>query len=194
MKNSINSITKHSILNIGLTGKYASGKGEVAKILEKLGFTHYSLSDVIREELKKEKKFCSRENMTLKGNMLREQFGPGVLGLKIRELLNEKNTKYNIIDSVRNPFEVKELQKIKNFHLIGVDAPIELRFKRLKKRNREGDVKTLEDMRKAELKENLSKDTNQQLDKTLSLSEIIIVNDTSKKELETKILKIIKNF
>ena len=186
--------SENKIINIGLTGKYASGKGEVAEILKKLGFSYYSLSDVIREELRKENKETSRENMTIKGNELREKYGAGVLGLKINELIKKDKSNKNIIDSVRNPFEVKALNKIENFHLIGIDAPIEIRFKRLKKRNREGDVKTLDEMKLAEEKENLSKDTNQQLDKTLKLAESIIINDTTKKELETKILKIVNKF
>lgn len=189
-----NLINKNFVLNIGLTGKYASGKGAVAEILQKLGFRYYSLSDVIRDELRKESKETTRENMTLKGNELREKYGPGVLGSKINGLIKRDKSNINIIDSVRNPFEVKELKKIKNFHLIGIDAPIELRFKRLKKRARDGDVKTLDEMKAAELKENLSKDTNQQLNKTLNLAENIIINDSTKKKLETKVLKIIENF
>ena len=38
---------------IGITGSYASGKDTVASILQEKGFIHYSLSDILREELKK---------------------------------------------------------------------------------------------------------------------------------------------
>ena len=38
---------------IGVTGNYASGKDEVAKILQKMNFFHISFSDILREELKK---------------------------------------------------------------------------------------------------------------------------------------------
>ncbi len=48
---------------IGLTGKNASGKGEVAQYLKTRGFTFYSLSDVLREELKRKKKVISRNNL-----------------------------------------------------------------------------------------------------------------------------------
>lgn len=179
-------------MNIGITGKYASGKGEVAKILQEQGFSYYSLSDVIREELKKENKETSRENMTIKGNSLREEHGPGVLGKKMRELIKKPDN--NILDSVRNPFEVNELRKLKNFHLLGIDAPIEMRLKRLQKRARAGDVKTLEELKAAEAKENKELDTNQQLDKTLSMADNIIMNDGSRNELKSKVLKVISEW
>ena len=37
---------------IALTGKNASGKGETATYLKSKGFSYYSLSDELREELK----------------------------------------------------------------------------------------------------------------------------------------------
>ncbi|MDO8494013.1 MAG: AAA family ATPase, partial [Deltaproteobacteria bacterium] len=37
---------------IGLVGKNGAGKGEVAAVLQKIGYQYYSLSDVIREETK----------------------------------------------------------------------------------------------------------------------------------------------
>ena len=47
----------------GVTGNYGSGKDTVAEILEKLGFEHISFSDILREELRKEKKAITRENL-----------------------------------------------------------------------------------------------------------------------------------
>lgn len=178
-------------MNIGLTGNFASGKGEVARILQELGFHYCSLSDVIRKELRKEKKSTSRDNMIIKGNLLRERYGPRALAIKIKDSLYADN---NIIDSIRNPFEVKELRKLENFHLIGIDAPIEIRFMRLKKRARKGDVKTLEELKNAEELENKNVYTNQQLNKTLSMADELIMNNESKKELKAKILKVIENW
>ena len=47
---------------IGLTGKNASGKGEVASYLQKKGFIYYSLSDELREEAKEKNIEPTREN------------------------------------------------------------------------------------------------------------------------------------
>ena len=180
---------------IGLTGKNASGKGEAANYLKTKGFIYYSLSDVIREEATKRNLEHSRDNLINLGNELRENFGPNYLAKQINEkikqqLKNNKNKNF-IIDSIRNPHEAKELIKNKDFVLVGIDAPIELRFKRLLERNRLGDAKTLKDFKQQEQRENLKSDTNQQLDKTFKMSNKIILNDNSLEELHKKIDKLL---
>ena len=65
---------------IGLTGKNASGKGEVGEYLKVRGFLFYSLSDVLRDELKKQKLPLTRENLTNLGNTLRNDRGPSATG------------------------------------------------------------------------------------------------------------------
>ena len=65
----------------GLTGKNASGKGTVAKILKQNKFTYHSLSDSLRDELNLLGKEETRENLIEIGNKLRKEGGPGVLSL-----------------------------------------------------------------------------------------------------------------
>ncbi|MBS3114485.1 AAA family ATPase [Candidatus Woesearchaeota archaeon] len=179
---------------IGLTGKNASGKGEAANYLKSKGFVYYSLSDVIREEATKRGIGHSRDNLINLGNELRKKFGPDYLAkqinIKIKQQLKKK--KNFVIDSIRSPHEAKELIKNKGFILVGVDAPIELRFKRLLERNRLGDAKTLEEFKQQEQRENLKSDTNQQLDTTFSMAEKIILNESSLKELHKKIDNLLK--
>ena len=176
---------------IGLTGKNAAGKGEAASYLKSKGFIYYSLSDVIRDEATKRGLEHSRDNLIKIGNELREKFAPNYLAqqinAKIKEIL-KNNPKQNFaIDSIRSPFEAQELMKNNNFTLVGVDATIETRFKRLLERNRLGDAKTLEDFRKQEERENLKSDTNQQLDATFGMAKEIIINNGTLEELHTKI-------
>ena len=71
--------------------------------------------------------------------------------------------------------------------LLGIDAPVELRFKRILKRGRAGDTKTLQHFIKLEERENFNKSSNQQLDKCLEMADKIIVNDSSLEELHKKI-------
>ncbi|MBI2659006.1 AAA family ATPase [Candidatus Woesearchaeota archaeon] len=181
---------------IGLTGKNASGKGEAANYLKSKGFIYYSLSDVIREEATKRKLEHSRNNLINLGNELREKFGSNYLAKQINKKINKQSkTKKNqnfVIDSIRSPFEAKELMKNKNFILVGVDAPVEIRFKRLLERKRAGDAKTLEEFKQQEQRENLKSDTNQQLDATFGMAEKIIVNDGSLKDLYKKIDNLLK--
>lgn len=176
---------------IGLTGKNASGKGEVANYLKTKGFAYYSLSDVIREEAIKKGLDHSRETLIKLGNELRKKYGASYLAQQInkkikQQLKNKKNLNF-VVDSIRSPFEAKELMKNKGFVLVGIDAPIELRFKRLRERNRLGDAKTLEDFKKQEQRENLKTDSNQQLDATFGMANKVIVNDGKLEELHKKI-------
>ena len=176
---------------IGLTGKNAAGKGEVASYLKSKDFIYYSLSDVIREEATKMGLEHSRDNLIKLGNELRENFAPNYLAeqinKKINDMLNNNKSQNFVIDSIRNPFEVKELKKNRDFVLVGIDAPVELRFKRLLERNRLGDAKTLEDFRQQEQRENLKSDTNQQLDATFGMANEIVLNSGTLEELHEKI-------
>ncbi len=180
---------------IGLTGKNAAGKGEAANCLKLKGFVYYSLSDVIRDEATNRGMDHSRENLIKLGNELRQKFKPNYLAEQInRKIRNElsKNKNLNFaIDSIRSPFEVKELRKNKGFVLVGIEAPAKLRFERLLKRNRVGDAKTLEEFKAQEERENLKSDTNQQLDKTLGMADKVIVNHGTLEELHVKIEKLL---
>jgi|TARA_Y100000310_G_scaffold22935_2_gene21938 dephospho-CoA kinase len=176
---------------IGLTGKNAAGKGEVANYLKSKGFIYYSLSDVIREEATKRGLDHSRENLINIGNELRTNHGPNYLAQQINEKIKQQ-TKNFVIDSIRSPHEAKELMKNKDFILIGIGAPIELRFNRLLERNRLGDAKTLEDFKKQEEKENTSDETSQQLDATFKMSHKTIVNNGTLDELHKKIETLLK--
>ena len=155
------------------------------------GFIYYSLSDVLREEATKKGLEHSRENLINLGNELRKKFGPNYLAMQINnkiktQLKIDKNENF-VIDSIRSPYEAKELMKNNNFVLVGVDAPIELRFKRLLERKRLGDAKTLEDFKRQEQRENLKNKTNQQLDATFGMSNKVILNDGLLKDLYKKI-------
>lgn len=174
---------------IGLTGKNASGKGEAANYLKTRGFAYYSLSDELREEAAKRNLGNSRETLINLGNELREKFGPEYLAKKINERIKsnkDKNADF-VVDSIRSPFESKELLKNRDFLLIGIDAPIELRFERLLERGRAGDSKTLQEFKRHEEQENTKNKNAQQLDETFKLAGKIIKNDGSPEEMHKRI-------
>jgi len=142
---------------IGLTGKNAAGKGELAKHLQSKGFAYFSLSDALRDEATKLNLDNSRETLIKLGNELREKFGHGILVQRINEkisLFKKKGKSDFVVDSIRNPGEVEELRKNKDFLFIGVHTDTDIRFKRLLKRGRLGDAQTLEKFRAHEEKEN----------------------------------------
>jgi len=172
---------------IGLTGKNAAGKGEVASYLKTKDFDYYSLSDALREEATKRGLDHSRNNLINLGNELRQKNGPQYLAEKINKKIKKGKNKNSVVDSIRSPYEAKELMKNEDFLLIGIDAPTKLRFERLLERNRAGDAVTLEKFKKQEERENVNNKANQQLDATFALAGKVIVNDGSLEDLYKKI-------
>jgi dephospho-CoA kinase len=136
---------------IGVTGTKASGKGIVTEILREKGFVYCSTSDEVRKEaLKRGLTEYKTSDLQDIGNEIREKFGCEEL---VRRCLNENlNVNNLVIDGIRNPGEVKEIKNKKGI-IISVDAPEEIRFKRLIERKRESDPKTLEEFKKMEARD-----------------------------------------
>lgn len=167
---------------IGITGKNGAGKGEFAQVLINSGFIYHSLSDVIRDEVRRHGWDITRDKLIAMGTELRQIHGPGALAEKILEKLDpEKNY---VIDSIRNPSEVRTLRRRADFTLIAVTASPEIRFARIKARARENDPTTLEDFIRLEKAEEFSKDPNsQQLNATIALATEQIENESTLEKL-----------
>ncbi len=166
---------------IGLTGENCSGKGTVAEYLQKKGFAVASLSDVIREELAHDGKEITRENLIVKANALRNEFGPGILAKKaIATIRKDRNY---VIDSIRNPGEVDELKKQRNFFLLYITASPEIRFQRMCERRRENDPKTIEAFLHLENLERKSSPIQQNLEETAKMADKVIINDGDLQQL-----------
>src|SRR6266404_1607594 len=136
---------------IGLTGRNAAGKGEVARYLQKKSFYYYSLSDAIREEIRSRGQEPTRDRLILVGNELRQRYGSNILAERI--LAKIEDDKHYIIDSIRNPAEVEAFRAAKHFKLIRVEAPTEVRFQRILKRHRESDPGTFQEFIELENRE-----------------------------------------
>lgn len=167
---------------IGLTGKNAAGKGETAEHLRSKGFYFYSLSDVIREELKRRGEEITRENLIRVGRELRSRFGTGYLAQAILQRLEED--KNYVVDSFRHPEEVKVFRSRPDFCLWAIEAEPEVRFQRLKERSRENDPQTFEEFLELERQECSSEEeAGQQLEATEALADFHIPNSTTREDL-----------
>ncbi|MFQ5721772.1 MAG: AAA family ATPase [Candidatus Aminicenantales bacterium] len=172
---------------IGLTGTNGAGKGEVANFLRKKGYVYYSLSDLVRQKLRREGKELSRNNLIKMGNELREKFGADILARLVVKKIRGKA----VIDSIRNPKEVEYLRQQKKFILVAVDAPVALRFKRIKKRGREESVSTLQEFIRKEAEEMSNNQKGQQLQNCIKMADIKIVNKSSLEDLYQKLEKLL---
>jgi len=160
---------------IGLTGTYGAGKDTVAEYLEKKGhFFHYSLSDELRRELEKRGIPPLRENLIRVGTELRRAEGNSVLAKRV--LAGCKPGKNYVITSIRHPQEIEELRKQAGFFMVNVDAPVAVRFERIRKRNRRGDPETQEKLLEMEKMESQTSGSGQQLGECRKLADFTLLN------------------
>ena len=175
---------------IGITGLYCAGKDTVAENLVKRGFTHFSLSDLIREELGRRGVEITRDNLINVANELREKYGHDVLAVRAVEKMKQKEGDY-VISSIRHPAEVNALKKAGHFFLLEARAPIELRLQRIRKRNRENDPKTIEELKASEKRESQDSGPGQQLTNVMKMADVVIMNDSSKEVQSKKVEKLL---
>jgi len=160
-------------LVVGLTGPNAAGKGEVAEYLARKGFERHSLSDIVREAAQARGLPPERTHLIRIGNLLRHENGAGVLSERILPRLGRRA----VVDSFRNPAEVAVFRGLPHFVLLGVRAPMEIRFTRSLERGRRGDPATVIEFEARERQENTEDPQAQQLDTTLALADWLVDND-----------------
>ena len=170
---------------IGLTGTLLAGKDTVAHMLKEKGCSLVVLSDIIREELKNQGIEANRITLQDMGNWLRKEYGSQVL--VERALAKHKSyTNILVIDGIRNPDEIVFLRNHSKFFLIAVDAPFEVRWNRLKARNRDAELLNhdkfvIDDARDRGFNEPL---TGQQVGMCLVQADFLINNDEDHARVE----------
>lgn len=183
---------------IGLAGTNGSGKDTVGHILaDKHRYLFVSVTDILRDELKRRGLEVNRENLrSLSAEWRRESGQLGVLVDKAVEQYQQAAKKYSgvAMASLRNPGEADRVHELGG-KMVWVDADLHVRYERIQKnaaaRGRaEEDDKTFEQFLAEEQAE-----MNQSGDEaTLSMSgvrdkcDVFIMNDgTDMKKLQTKI-------
>lgn len=127
-------------LVIGLAGEISAGKGTVAEYLKKkYGASVYRFSDVLYDVADRFHLLKSRENLQKISTIFRQEFGDDILSETIFNDVKKDKNPLIVIDGVRRQADIKFMKKIKNFKLVFIDADIEKRFKRIKKRGEKSD-------------------------------------------------------
>lgn len=174
---------------IATTGMPGSGKGEVLNYLKSKGTPAIVMRDVVEDEMKK--KGIEINNRTLRefGTQLREKNGMNIVAKMCVPLINQlKNNKLLLIDGIRSYDEVEFFKKkfTKDFVLIAIHVPPQLRFERLKSRGEKWDMKNLEEFLwrdKVELSWGLGN--------AIALADYVIDNSGSLEDLHKQIDRII---
>lgn len=178
---------------VGLTGSYGAGKGAVVEYLvTQKGFTHYSASGFITEEIKRRGMPINRDSMIAVSNELRAAYGAAY----IIESLYTRAAEVGgdaVIEALR---AVAEVRKIKELHgvVIGVDAESEIRYARARARGSEKDNVSYEKWLSQEQQETNPDDpTKQNLPGALKEADYVILNNGLLEELHHNIEKVFED-
>jgi len=123
---------------IGIGGTNGSGKDTVARMLaERDGFMVVSVSDFLRDELKKQGLAIERKNLRALSAQWRKKYGLGVLIDKAVDEFKKSGSQYRglVIPSIRNPGEADEIHRFGG-KVIWTDGDGRIRYRRIYSRNR----------------------------------------------------------
>lgn len=181
---------------IGLTGTIGSGKYVVRDYLkQKFSCFYVKVSDVIRNEMEKRRGKLDRKTLQDSGDEMRKKYGNQVLAKVSIDYL-PRDKQLIVIDGIRNPGEIDYLKRSfgKDFILIAVDSLPELRFERLKQRNRIDDPKTWEEFLEIDARDQGvgQPEYGQQVRKCMEKADYSIKNDGSLEEFQIKIGEVVQ--
>ncbi len=172
---------------LGITGSFGAGKGAVVEYLVGTrGFTHYSASGFITEEVKRRGMPVDRDSMTIVANDLRKEHGPSYVIDSLYARAQEAGGSA-VIESLRAVAEVRRIKELGGF-VLGINASPELRYERAFARGSEKDHVSFEKWQEQELAESNPDDpTKQDIFGALRESNVVIDNNGSLEELRAKI-------
>ncbi len=133
------------ILIAGLPG---SGKTTISKMMTDLGLPVVSMGDIVREQALKQGRSSNVGSMNRFMVELRDRFGEGVVAELTMSKVKEMPQGKIVIDGLRSLEEYEIFKNAaKKVVLVVVDADIQTRFKRLSRRGRSDDPKSISEVR-----------------------------------------------
>jgi Dephospho-CoA kinase len=171
----------------GVTGMPLSGKTAVANIMEGLGYTKLDMGDVVREEMEKRGLDVSETGDFV--NRMREENGMAAIAELSVPYLREIDSEKIVVTGMRGwgEKEMFEEQIESGIDVIAVWTSRETRKKRMDERGREEDLKG-QSFHERDLRE-----IENGVGKLMALSDEIIVNSGSLKELEESVESVIRD-
>lgn len=176
---------------MGVCGQPASGKDTVANFLVSRGFSHISLGDLLREEMRRAGLPMDRAHMSVFAEDAKKNRGMAYLA----ELAAARISDKAVISGIRGTAEVEYFRKRfgQDFMLLVVDAPLMARYERSRKRNRPGDDISFEEFRWIEDHERAAASGAQEVDKVIAMADLTLDNSKTVDHLFAQVEKLIKD-
>ncbi len=173
---------------IAFVGLPASGKSEAASVARSMNIPVVSMGDAVREEAARRGLPPTDENIGGTGTALRREEGMDAIAKRCVPGIRAQTSWVVVVDGTRNIEEVNYFKKQfgKEFMLIAILAPFELRFERVKKRARSDDMTGKEELMRRDEREK-----GWGLDKALAIADITINNTGSILEFKEEIRKLL---
>jgi len=177
------------ILVVGLTGRIGAGKGTAAEYLKKkYKAQQFVYSDILADILVRLHKPVTRENLQDLGQGIRAALGKDVLVEAMKGDLKASKAEMLLVDGIRYVNEVEMLRTFPHNVLIFIDAPVEARYERARKRAEKGEGS----LSLLQFKEREKAATEKELDSIKSLADYVIDNSATVKDLHARIDQLMK--
>ena len=172
---------------IGIIGPIGSGKDIAGDyIADKLNVPSYQISSPLKQICADTGIEATRENLIALGTNLAKEYHDGYLAEYILERMPDRG----IITGMRQLGQIKFLKSSAKLTLISISAEPTVRFERVKKNDKLGEAKTLDEFIERENAEN-SPPNAQRLFECMKLADYHVVNDGSVEELYARLDEII---
>lgn len=175
-----------------ITGTIGAGKDTVANHLkEEHDFVFASGSQIISSETKKRGLEVNRENMHKVANDLRANSSAGTVGLTIEKVHKAEKKVIGFLRSKNSVLYIREYEP--EAIILGIDAPLEIRYQRTQERNEHKDKMTFDEFKKFEAQEMISGNPDKQnISYCLEHADYTIKNNGSLKDLHQKVDQVLK--
>jgi dephospho-CoA kinase len=175
---------------IAFTGMPASGKSEAVVIAKDKGIPVIRMGDLVWEETQRQGKPLDDKNVGTVASNMRKKHGMDIWARRTVEKISSlKQAPLLVIDGVRNMEEIDYFKKKlgRDFLVVSIDAPLELRRKRAISRGRTDDSKDLKD-----LEERDKREIRWGLQKVIADADIVIPNNGSLKDFKKQVETVFK--